>query len=185
MNLLDKTKDFVKKSFENSASGKSLEHFERTIYWAQQLNPKYDEAILIAAYSHDIARAFRDTDTIDTFKNKELNDLKILKEHQKGGADIMKQFLINEKANAKLVSRVYNMVLRHEIGGGDESNLIKDADSISYLEVNAPKHVKNLSPILGKDKVKRKIDWMFDRITSQQAKKLAMPFYSQAIELLK
>ena len=32
-------------------------HFDRTVYWLQQLRPDADGALLIAAISHDIERA--------------------------------------------------------------------------------------------------------------------------------
>ena len=33
-------------------------HFDRTLYWVLKLKPDADEAFQIAAYSHDIRRAF-------------------------------------------------------------------------------------------------------------------------------
>lgn len=182
--MLEKVKQFVKESFENSATGKSLEHFERTVYWARQLKSDADEAILIAAYSHDIARAFRDTNSEQTYQTKELDDPEILLEHQNYGAKIMTKFLEKEEYEKIKIKRIANMISKHEIGGDEESDLIKDADSISYLEVNAPKHAKKLVPSLGKDKVKRKFSWMFERISSKKAKQIAKPFYENAITLL-
>ncbi|MCK5283759.1 MAG: DUF4202 family protein [Nanoarchaeota archaeon] len=182
--MLDKVKQFVKESFENCATGKSVEHFERTVYWIRQLKPNADEAILIAAYAHDIARAFRSTNSEQTFKTHELNDPEILEEHQKEGAKIMADFLEERGFEKDKIERIANMILKHEIGGDEESVLIKDADSISYLEINAPKHIKKLVVPLGKDKVERKIRWMFERISSEKAKQIAGSFYKRAIDML-
>ncbi len=182
--MLEKVKQFVKESFDKCATGKSVEHFERTVYWVQQLKPDSDEAILIAAYAHDIARAFRNTNSEQTFQTRELNDPEILEEHQKEGAKIMNEFLQKEGFKKNKIERIANMILKHEIGGDEESDLIKDADSISYLEINAPKHAKKLVAPLGKDKVERKIRWMFERISSENAKRIAEPFYKNAIEML-
>ncbi|MFQ5475225.1 MAG: DUF4202 family protein [Candidatus Nanoarchaeia archaeon] len=182
--MLDKVKPFVKGSFEKCATGKSVEHFERTVNWAQQLKPDADEAILIAAYAHDIARAFRSTNSEQTFQTCELNDPEILEEHQKEGARIMTEFLQKEGFGKDKIKRIANMILKHEIGGDEESDLIKDADSISYLEINAPKNVNKLVAPLGKDKVERKIRWMFERISSDKAKQIAEPFYKTAPGML-
>ena len=182
--MLEKVKQFVKESFEKSVSGKSVEHFERTVYWVQQLKPDADEAILIAAYAHDIARAFRITNSEETFQTRELNDPKILEEHQKEGANIMIELLEKERFEKDEIERIANMILKHEVGGDKESDLIKNADSISYLEINALKHIKKLVAPLGKDKVKRKIDWMFKRISSEKSKQIAEPFYKKAIDML-
>lgn len=182
--MLEKVKRFVKDSFEKSASGSSLEHFEKTVFWVKQLKPDSDDAILIAAYSHDIARAFRAENENDTYKTRELNDPEILEKHQHTGAKIMTEFLQKEGFDSTKILRIANMIARHEVGGDVESDLIKDADSISYLEINAPKHVVKFVPILGRDKVRRKIDWMYDRISSEKAKEIAMPLYEKAISLL-
>jgi len=178
--MLDKIKQFVSESFGRGINEKGMKHFERTIYWVKQLKPNADEPILIAAYAHDIARAFRKKNSEETFKDKEFNDSGILKEHQEEGAQIITEFLKREDYNENLINRVYNMIRYHEEGGDEESNLIKDADSISYLEINAIKHIK-LVYIFGKDKIKNKIDWMYNRISSQKAKLLAGSYYKKAI----
>jgi len=177
--MFNKVKQFVDDSFKEI-----VPHFERTVYWLKELKPDADEAMEIAAYAHDIARAFRSADSIKKFKDKELNDPMRIKEHQEEGVKIIGKFLRDNHYNEKDTLKVENMVLKHEVGGNEESNFIKDADSISYLEINAPKHIEKWVPNLGKEKVRRKFQWMFDRITSNKAKELAKPFYIKAIELL-
>lgn len=181
--MLEKVKKFVNESFKQCVSGKSTKHFERTVYWVKQLKTDADEPILIAAYAHDIARAFRKKSPIELFKKKEINDKEILKKHQEEGAKVMIEFLKKEDYDKESTKRVSDMIRHHEEGRDEESNLVKDADSISYLEVNAPKHIK-LIKILGKGKIKRKVDWMFNRISSKKAKLLAKPYYEKVVSLL-
>ncbi|MEK7123116.1 MAG: DUF4202 family protein [Patescibacteria group bacterium] len=181
--MLDKVKEFVKKSFDTCASGKNMAHFEQTVYWAQRLKPNADEAMLIAAYAHDIARAFRSTTPEETYQTRELNDPEILEAHQHDGARIMTEFLTQEGLEQDAIDRIANMIRKHEVGGDEESDAIKDADSISYLETVAPNHILRI-PSLGKDKVERKIRWMFERISSKKAKQLAEPFFTKALKLL-
>ncbi len=182
--MLDQVKKFVNESFNQGNNEKSMAHFEQAVYWLKILKPDADEPMQIAAYAHDIGRAFRKTNTAETFKDKEFNDPHVLAEHGETGARIISEFLKNEGYNKEAISRIYNMVRYHEEGGDVESDLIKDADSLSYLEVNAPKFVEKLVKPLGKEKIKRKIDWMYNRISSMKAKELAKLYYNKAIKLL-
>jgi len=177
--MLEQVKQFVNRSFEERSGKKSFKHFERTVYWMLQLDPSADEAMLIAAYAHDIARAFRKKDAIETYKNCELNDSGVIQRHQEKGARIITEFL--EKKNFE---RIANMIRKHEVGGDPESDLTKDSDSVSYLEINACKNIEKLSKPLGKEKIGRKITWMFKRITSKKARKISEPFYKKAMSIL-
>ncbi|MBD3253421.1 DUF4202 family protein [Candidatus Pacearchaeota archaeon] len=182
--MFENVKKFVNKSFENSVTNESSVHYEKTVYWVKKLKPEADEPILIAAYAHDIQRAFRKTNTEETFKNIEMNDPNFLKMHSEQGAKIISDFLRENNYDESNVERVYKMVKNHETGGDEESNLVKDADSLSYFECNAVKHVRETSKVIGKEKIKNKIMWMFNRITSQNAKKIAEPFYKKYLKLL-
>lgn len=177
--IKEKVRRFVDDSF-----GKQIPHHERTVFWLLRLKPDADEAMQIAAYSHDIDRAFRKLSSAETFRNNELNDHGIIKEHQNKGARIMTEYLIKENVSEAVTRRVAHMIAKHEVGGDAESDLIKDADSISYLENNASMHAEGLAKLLGTDKIKRKFDWMYDRVTNEKAHKIAKPFYDKALELL-
>ncbi|MBC8554262.1 MAG: HD domain-containing protein [Candidatus Brocadiales bacterium] len=178
--MLEQVKQFVQQSFDQGINDKCTKHFEQTLYWVKQLKPDADEPVLIAAYAHDTARAFRTQNTEETFKNKEFNDPEILKEHQYEGASMVSDFLNKEGYDEESIKRVFNMIGHHEEGGDAESNLVMDADSISYLEIIAIRHIE-LSNSLGKEKIKRKIDWMYKRVSSDKAKALATPYYKKAI----
>ena len=181
--ILNKVQQFVNESFRLKDANKSMKHFERTVYWVKRLKPDADESILIAAYAHDIGRAFAVEDS-EFWKNKELNDANYLEQHQKNSSRILSEFLHKEGYNENEIRRVEHMVRYHEVGGDSESNLIKDADSISYLEVNAPRQVEKFGEMIGKRKTKVKFDFMFNRISLDKAKKIAAPMYKKAIEML-
>lgn len=176
--MLDRVKQFV-----NNAYGKNPIHFERAVYWLQQINPDADEPMLIAAYAHDVERAFSPV-TIDFFKDKELDDDAYLTTHQENGAKIISDFLRKESYPEEQISRIEEMVRFHEVGGTPESDWIKDADSISYFEVNAPKHIEKFGKPLGKTKVRRKYDFMFERMTHPKAIRIAEPMYREIVRLL-
>lgn len=170
--MLEKSIKFVDAKF-----GKKP-HFERTLYWLLQLDPNADEAMQIAAYCHDVKREAGKIDT-KCF----LADLIALKEHQDGGGQIMYDFLIDNGASADLAEKVKNLISNHEIGGTDDQNLIKDADSVSYFETNAAKHA-TWTDKFSKAEIKAKLDFMFDRITSQRTKDLSVENYKKALEIL-
>ncbi len=177
--MFEKVKKFVDDSF-----GKKSKHFERTVYWLQQIKPDADESMLIAAYAHDIHRAFYGEPEADFYKDKELNDKNYLIEHQEKGAEVVANFLRKNYYPEAEIKRVAEMVRLHEFGGTEEADVIKDADSVSYFEINALRHLEKFK-LLGPDKIKRKFDFMYNRITSDRAKELARPFYEEAIKQIK
>ena len=181
--MLEKVKQFVDESFAKGINFSPTQklHFEGTLRWIKVLRPDADEATQIAAYAHDIARAFRETDSVETFKYKEFNDPEYLKEHSESGAKIMVSFLKENNYSEAKTDLVYKMIAHHERGIDDESNLLMDADSLSFLENNVG-HFINYIAKQGKEKIKNKIAWMYDRMYSDNAKELARPFYEQAMK---
>ncbi len=178
--MLDKVKQFVRKNFKPER----IPHFDRTIFWLKELKPEADESMLIAAYAHDIGRVIQ-KEKIEYFKNKSINDSEYLKRHQQDSAKIITEFLKKHEYPQDQIKRIHDIVLHHEEGGAPEWDLIMDADSISFLETNAPRFITNFVPIVGKKRVREKFVWMYERIASDKAKKLAEPFYRKAIKDLK
>jgi len=76
-------------AFTLEDSEKRLKKLDRLLYWMKKLNPKADEALLIAAYSHDIERILRKKDKT---KIKEFDKGEILVQHQVHGGEIMFDF---------------------------------------------------------------------------------------------
>jgi len=178
--LLNKVKIFVNDSFK----GKNILHFERTLYWINYFRPNADKALQIAAYAHDIERAYRTAEIAAIHKKSEkgFQDDEFLKHHQERGAEIIGEFLIKEGASKELIERVKMLVLKHEHGGNEDQDLLKDCDTLSFFETNADMFIKEKAKILGKKKVKSKFDWMFNRLSSNKVKEVARPLYLNALE---
>lgn len=160
--------------FVNQSYGRHIPHFERTVFWLQRFLPDCWEAEKIAAYSHDIERAFRPAD------KKEPNDyldLDFLRMHEEGWAEIMRKFLTEKWATDELIEKVAHMISRHEEGWDDLQNALMDADSVSFLETNVENFVRKKDKKWGYEKVKSKIDWMYNRIHSDDARKEAQKNY--------
>lgn len=177
--LFEKVRKFVDKSY----NGKTV-HFERTVYWIRQLKPKADGALLIAGLAHDIERAFREDWMWELPVKRGFRDSVFLRHHQERGAKIIGEFLKKEGADRRLIERVKMLVSRHEEGGNDDQNVLKDADSISMLENNVKNFIKRYVPAMGKEIAEEKFDWMYNRITSKKAKRIAKPWYEKAIKKL-
>lgn len=184
MKWYKKTKKFVEESFAKRGKIRMV-HYSRTVFWVQKLYSKADEALLTAAVAHDIERAFRNT-AIDIVKKSKdgFLDEKHLNLHQEKGANLIADFLDKEGADKKFIKKVYVLISKHEVGGNKEQNILKDADSISFFENNIDNFIEKDAVRVGKEKVRIKFDWMFDRITSDEAKKIARPWYEKGLKLL-
>ncbi len=177
--LFKKVRDFVEEEFGPD----KMEHFDKTVYWVKQLKPDADEAMLIAAIAHDISRAVYRKEHNELLKKYNFNDPEFLYFHQEKGAEIIEQFLKSEGADESLIRKVKFLIMQHEWGGNEDQNILKDADSISFFEVNAPGFFQR-HPEMGKEKIRAKFDWMFERISSEKARQIAEPMYRKAIEEL-
>ena len=175
----DKAKNFVINTYSKQGKTKQIKHFLRTVDWVKELRHNADEALLIAALAHDIERGFRKQDMLKIYKKYHFNDKEFIRPHQERGAEIIADFLREANADNELIERVKYLVSRHEEGGDDDQNLLKDADSVSFFENNAKKFVRVLVVDEGKEKIHRKLDWMFNRITSEEAREFAKPFYEK------
>jgi hypothetical protein len=177
--LFTKVKKFVEESFRKCGFEEQIKHLERTVYWVKKLKPNADEALLIAAFAHDIETAFAWEKLQKNYKPKFI-DKSRLKKHQREGAEIIGEFLEKQGANPEMVNRVKMLISKHEEGGNEDQTLLKDADSISFFENNVDMFLK-IAKKTGKERVKQKFDWMYNRITSKKAKDIAKPWYRKAI----
>ncbi len=123
----------------DTSYGRHIPHFERTVFWLEKFLPNFGEAERIAAYAHDIERAFRD----ETKKAPEdyLN-IEFLRNHEEGGAEIMRKFLTKHNASNELIETVVHLISRHEEGGDEAQNALMDADSVSFFETNVENFVR-------------------------------------------
>ncbi|MCK5466060.1 DUF4202 family protein [Candidatus Parcubacteria bacterium] len=179
--------DFYKKveQFVQESSPKSSRHALRTVFWMKRIYPQSDEAMLIAAVAHDIERAFKKDKLKGIKGNKEgFLDKKHVEDHQEKSAEIIGNFLKKQGAEDGFINKVKMLVSKHEVGGNEEQNILKDADSISFFENNVDYFIEKLSVEIGKKEVRDKFNWMFKRITSKKAKEIAMPWYKDGIRKL-
>ena len=184
LRIYNEAEQFVFDSFNKANKSSEIKHFVQTVYWLKILSPEADEALLVAAVAHDIERAFRHKDVLEKKALVGITNIEYYRPHEERGAEIIADFLKHQNVDDGFIERVKMLVSRHEEGGNDDQNLLKDADSMSFFETNSSSFI-NKPVNISKEHVKDKFDWMFNRITSEKTKQIARPLYEKAISDLK
>ncbi len=177
--------DLIKKEVEgilpNSPLDFELKHSELVLKWVLNLKPDADEALKIAAISHDIDRAITKITEKDLQDFSKIDEFK--KEHSIRSARFIGDILERHEYPKNIIDKVKHLVENHEFGGDEESNILMDADSLAYFDYNIPSYLNRN----GRERAKEKIKFMYKRL-SAKAKVLVdqMKFDDQAIaELIK
>ncbi len=135
------------------------QHASNTLEWLLHLDPDADAALQLAALGHDIDRAVSarkvqrsDFDDYDDFKAPHArNSAAILRE-------IMRECVVVDDA---LTQEVHRLVCAHEVGGDPRSELLKDADSVSYFDVNLSRYFERE----GWEETRRRCTWGYLRLS--------------------
>ncbi|MBW3004006.1 hypothetical protein KY328_05135 [Candidatus Woesearchaeota archaeon] len=180
--MLEKVIAAVKESFKDRPV--IIKHLERTLDYLRIISPMADEATEVAAYAHDWERAGRKTELTPYINGKSLSDKETMEKHQKASADKLYNFLKENGASEEFAQKSRSIVALHEVGGFLEADDVKDADSLSYFEVVAEYHLSWVEKGVPKESLREKLDFMFNRISSDVAKEMAEPMYKRAIDLL-
>ena len=135
-------------------------HADNTLEWLLRLEPGAGEALQLAALAHDIDRA------IEQFKVKraEFDDYDAFKAaHARHGAKLLRPILTACGVAQDIADEACRLVVIHEVGGDPDSNLLKDADSISYFDVNLPLYYQRE----GWAEAKRRSLWGYRRLSAR------------------
>ena len=174
--------NLVKRKIEEVIKGSSVPedpiHSKNTLEWLLKLKPDADENVKIAALGHDIERAIekrkvrrQDYKDYDAFKDA----------HALNSANILAEIMIAYDIDKKMNDKVFFLVRHHETGGTDRVNILKDADSISYFEVNLPLYfVRN-----DLKETKRRCLWGYKRLSDEGKKIVAeLNYQNKEIEYI-
>ncbi len=139
-------------------------HADNTLKWLLCLEPNAKIALQLAALAHDIDRADEEIkvrrahfDDYDAFKAA----------HALKGAEILRPILTECDLEWDIVNETCRLVAAHEVGGDPRSDVLKDADSISYFDVNLPLYYERE----GWTETKRRSRWGYRRL-SPRAKEI-------------
>ncbi len=156
-NNLLKVKEGITTIIKESPIASDVEHAERTLKWLLVLKPNADDALQVAAYGHDIDRG------VTKITNKDLADMKDYdkdrKEHSERSARFLAELLVKNGLSSAFIQKVKALVEKHEVGGDEESDILRDADSIAYFDYNIPLYLQRN----GEEKGRYKINYMYDR----------------------
>jgi len=154
----------VKQKIEEVIKGSSVPedpiHSKNTLEWLLKLLPDAGENLNIAALGHDIERAIekrkvrrQDYEDYDEFKDA----------HALNSANVLAEIMQTCKIDKKMIDEVFFLVRHHETGGTYHVDILKDADSISYFEVNLPLYfLRNTLK-----ETKRRCLWGYKRLSDQ------------------
>jgi hypothetical protein len=158
-----------------------LEHLLATRRWVLRLRPHASAELRLAALVHDAERHFPGGPT--GTPQGGFDDPDYLFAHSIRSADVVEKWL-RERAGVmdeKFIHRVRALVLRHEVGGGVEADVLQAADSLSFLETLdwlTVDWVRNGR--YTKEEANQKLRWMLERIRPPEAGALGIPYYERA-----
>lgn len=134
-------------------------HADNTLEWLLRLEPDASEALQLAALAHDIDRV-----TPERVRREDYTDYDAFKAaHARRSARLLCGILEDCGVESSIVKETCRLVQAHEEGGDPSSDLLKDADSISYFDVNLPLYFQRE----GWDETKRRSHWGYRRLTTR------------------
>jgi len=181
--LIELSRTWVKEHYSKSA-----EHLLKAEECLRRMHPNASPAILLAALTHDMERAFPGPDSPQQDPSRGPDDAWYLQAHAERSARIVGDFLRAHQASEALVEDVVGLIRAHEVGGWPEADWVQAADSLSFLEVNVDFFLKGIDGSQGSwtlETVRAKFDWMYWRLKIPEARVWAAPLYEVALEKLR
>jgi hypothetical protein len=163
VNGLERVERRIAEVIAGSTVPEDSDHSSNTLKWLTELAPGADAALRIAALGHDIDRAIEERKV----KRADFADYdKFKAAHARNSAGILLEIMQECGVEDEALRReVHRLVIRHEVGGDPRSELLKDADGISYFDVNLPHYFERN----GREETRRRCAWGCRRL-SERAK---------------
>jgi hypothetical protein len=155
-----------------------LQHHLRTRDYLLVLDPNASIEAQVAALTHDIERSLPNSVPCPTDKND--YNKEYLLAHGKRSTEYVIEFLKSKKIELDY-NKLEKLITNHEFGGNAEANDLKDADTLSFLEVLPHFFLDKYGPEFAEHKFK----YMLGRVTTDKAKGLSKPLYEKAMEIFK
>lgn len=174
---VERAKERIRQVISGSRVPEDARHADNTVEWLLRLAPDAGEALQLAALAHDIDRAIEEQ-KIRRADYADYDDFKAA--HACNGAGILRPILTACGVEQVIVDEACRLVEVHEIGGDQSSDLLKDADSISFFEVNLPFYYQRE----GWDKAKQRSTWGYRRL-STRAKEIVKNIVYEEDELVR
>ncbi len=166
VNSLERVERRIAEVIAGSTVPEDPEHSRNTLKWLLEFEPTADAALRIAALGHDIDRAVE----ARKVRRADFADYDVFKAaHARNSARILVEIL--EECGVEdvaLTLEVERLVCVHEVGGDPRSDLLKDADSLSYFDVNLPLYYERH----GWEETRSRCAWGYRRL-SERARSIA------------
>ncbi len=168
MNVIKEIELEIEKFISKSEVPEDPLHSKNTKDWVIELFPEADSALQIAALGHDIERSIKEK----KIKREGYSDYNKFKEaHSHNSVKIMRKLLQNYKIDSNIIDKAIFLIENHEFGGSTEADILKDADSISFFDVNLPKYFLRNT----KEETYFRMIWGYDKL-SKRAKSIVNKF---------
>ena len=174
MDSINCAKQQIRAIISKSSVPEDPMHADNVLEWLLKLKPEADEALQIAALAHDIDRADERT-KIKRANFKDYDQFKAAHAHH--SALILKQILQQCQVEPSIIDNACQLVEQHEVGGDSRSDLLKDADSISYFEVNMPLYFQRE----GYEETLKRCIWGYQRLSPKMKEVCQKLTYSQDV----
>jgi hypothetical protein len=155
-------------------------HLVRAGEWLLELEPDAPEPLAIAALLHDMERSIPGGPVMDK-QNTPWDDPEYNRAHCDRSAAVVAGWLVGRGASVRFVEGVLP-IREHELGGSPEGDLLQAADSLSWLEVNAPLAARWVERgECDVAKARKKLQWMCDRVRLDRARVIARDLLGPAL----
>jgi len=163
MDNIDDAKEKIRAVISGSRVPEDPRHADNTLEWLLRLEADADMALQLAALAHDIDRAVEETKV----RRANFNDYNAFKAaHARHSAELLRPILTACGVTRDIVDKACRLVMLHEVGGEPDADLLKDADSISYFDVNLPLYYQRE----GYAETKRRSLWGYRRLSARARK---------------
>ena len=140
-----------------------IPHAKNTLKWIFKMKPNPSEALMIAAIGHDIERGY--PPRVKQKEGEAFDELKA--RHSKRSAEKMTILMKKLGYDLSTIDAVVDLVLKHEVGGTEDSDILMDADSISYFD---PENLEYYAQRKTPEEVKYQIEYKFNRCSKRAQK---------------
>ena len=161
MSKFDSLKKEILDIASKSPIPNDVEHSESALRWVLILKPDADETLQIAALSHDIDRGITGITEKDCKDYSKIKEFK--KEHAIRSAKFIGELMKEQGYKQPAIEKVKHLVESHEEGGDEEQNILMQADSLAYFELNIPMYLNRY----GREQTIKKIQFMYKRLSEK------------------
>jgi uncharacterized protein DUF4202 len=132
-------------------------HAFNTLEWVLRLKPDADSALRLAAIAHDIERG-DETGRVSRNDYTDFDEYKAA--HAARSAELVVEILRECGLESEFIADVGHLVLCHETGGTERSDILKWADSISYFDNNLAQYARRHT----NKETRHRVEWGLKRL---------------------